>query len=1256
MSTATTSRYPLFGNCGAELASQCDDTIALSTASSKLYCPHLVPVHTRSAPLRHETHRHPPLITTAHASRCGVCAQSFRLAVAYQNHPVCEVWDLRQPMTPNTKLEGFHTNGILGVEWCPHDQRILLTAGEDGRMGVWDPVNGHLLTEYATGGSGSTYDIVWSPHMKSVFGTTSFDHYGGVSVRSLPAAGSHVPSWIKRPSGGAFAFGGKFVTVTPAAVDPTPPAAGTQPPPPPASTQVMVTTLSLEPQLLALAEQFQQVLQSNDFMGFCEHKQQTATSDEERQTWTFMKILFEDEQKQRFLLLKELGFDPPQGSDPLAGGSGVKDKVAAVQQQTAVAGATSAMSASAELMTEDQFFGGDFNSGGDPLHPSEHEEKNANGTHPQTEEIKDNGRDAAVDANHTELDGVSAVRKSSAAAASSTPAKAYDPKNSYRSFAVDDEDESAIRHALIYGDFAAAVQRCLATGRVADAIVFSSFGPPQLWEETRNHYFATHPHPFIRNVMKSVSAAQLEDLVNNAPLLPSAASVSSWKETLAVLITYTTTDRYRSLVNQLADRLEAQGLLLPALLCYMCSSNVDKAVDLFSRQSAAVTADPTLQLHHAMEKIAVFAQATSAHLQPSSFPLLSLKYSEYATLLASQGFIVGAWNYLRVSDRSGTDPASGVLLDRLFHASYASDQPIQQQAPPFPFHLQQVGVDASLLAVDGVYEAAKRNRQALVQHTQMQQQQQQQQHQPQQSAPNQSAYGVPPQQQTQQQPYGQTQYGVPQQQPQQSAQRQQYAQPLQPQYAQQPPPQQQQQQYGTVQGGYPAQPPPQSQVHPPTPFPAPHYNPNSAGPASTPHFPGQPQTSQYGTQRPSFPPAPSQQPQQSQQPPMPHPGQHQHASSLPPQPGGYPPQQQQFGQAQQLPPPPSQQLPPPQQQQPHQSQFGGSHPQQPPQYPQPPPTGAPSAGSYSQPGQPPLPGQPQARPSPHGPVPAYPPQQQMPPPQAQQPQYPLAGQPQQQQQQQPMRPGMPPVQQSPSFAPQQQQMPSYSQQPQPAPTPYQPAGQQPFMSQPGMPPAQHGQLPPMPPTTQQQQLPPPQQQQMTQATPPQSTPSQPRIFTPAASQSAAPPAAAPPAQNSYQLSPGTPAPAPFAGGASAATTLASLQFLPEYQQMVNVLEQSVQQLTQRAAPAEQRKVNDLHQRLFSLYHKLSTPSVQAGQVSQSLSAELSALVQCVQVGDYVGSKRHHTNLVKSDWTGNNEWLLALKSLLELFKRYMWTGK
>ena len=249
------------------------------------------------------------------------CAQSVQLAVVYANHPVGEIWDLRQSMTPKVKLEGFHSNSILGVDWCPHDARILLTTGEDGRMGVWDPVDGHLLTEYAGSSGGANYDIVWSPSMKNVFATSSFDAYSRVSIQALPAAGAHVPAWLSRPSGGAFAFGGKFVAVAPAPVaPPTSPAAGAAPVKPAVATAVSVSTLQLEPQLLAMAEQFQQVLQSNDFVSFCEYKKQEAASkgaagEEERVTWTFMKILFEHEGSQRFLLLKELGFDPPKDSE-----------------------------------------------------------------------------------------------------------------------------------------------------------------------------------------------------------------------------------------------------------------------------------------------------------------------------------------------------------------------------------------------------------------------------------------------------------------------------------------------------------------------------------------------------------------------------------------------------------------------------------------------------------------------------------------------------------------------------------------------------------------------------------------------------------------------------------------------------------------------------------------------------------------------------------------------------------------------------
>ena len=248
----------------------------------------------------------------------------MQLAVVYSSYPVAEIWDLRQSMTPKTKLEGFHANSVLGCDWCPHDARLLLTTGDDNRMGVWDPIDGQLLAEYAGSSGVANWDVVWSPNVRNLFATSSFDAYARVSVHSLPAAGQHVPTWMKRPSGGAFAFGGKFVSVAPAAAaaepaaHPAQPAAATSSVP--LASAVSVSTLSLEPQLLALAEQFQQVLLSGDFVSFCDYKKQQAAErgaegEEERVTWTFMKILFEEERSQRFLLLRELGFEPPKGSE-----------------------------------------------------------------------------------------------------------------------------------------------------------------------------------------------------------------------------------------------------------------------------------------------------------------------------------------------------------------------------------------------------------------------------------------------------------------------------------------------------------------------------------------------------------------------------------------------------------------------------------------------------------------------------------------------------------------------------------------------------------------------------------------------------------------------------------------------------------------------------------------------------------------------------------------------------------------------------
>ena len=871
-------------------------------------------------------------------------------------------------------------------------------------------------------------------------------------------------------------------------------------------------------------------------------------------------------------------------------------------------GASHSAPAPADLISEDQFFNQSF-SDGDALPSAPSEEKN--------------GVDADGTNHVAPADPVKppppAPTSTTTAASSSRKRAGNDGGVVYSSFDVLDDDEAEIRHALIYGDFTSAVQRCLQTGRLADAIIFSSFGPSNLWEETRAHYFSVHPHPFIRNVMKNVSSSHLEEMVASSPLLASdpSSATSSWKETLAILITYTTTERYRALVNQLAERLEAAGQSLPALICYMCSSNVDRSVELFSRQLVEA-ADPVVQLHTAMEKIAVFAMATSAHLQQPPSTLLSLKYSEYATLLASQGFIVGAWNYLKVSNPSGTDPASAVLLDRLFHASYASDQPIQQQPPAFPFHpIVQVGVDVALAQVEGAYEMSKRNRQALVHATQQHQHAGPAHHTPQmhpQPHPQQSPQQYPPAQPLPPaQPGGQ--YGVRPGAPQQ--------------YAPAP-----------AQPGYPQQQPGGGQVHPPTPYPPGVYNPAATG---QPNMPSQP----YSVQpyRPGGQPQPPPQ-QQPQQPQM-----GQHPSHPAPAQGAYPGHPQQ-------PQPPQPQQP----RQPYNPQAGGysQPPPQQPQYPQPPShgqmgghagSGGPAQLNYPQPGSatPAYPPQPTAPPSMQAPR-LPPPQQPLPPQHPQQPSYPP---------QQPAGYHAPPPQPGAGGAYPPQQSGGGGAYPPPGQPPAGPAypphpgmahpSQQPHPSmpqpgQPGLPPPHMQSQQPHDLYNQQQQQPPP-------SSNPQVPPPQPRIFNPAAAAPAPPAAYQAPQQQPAGSTAASHAAAP---AAASAASLSSLSFSPECQQLVSVLESHYEQLTQRAAPSEQRKISDLHHRLLSLYVKLALPQSQS--LSPSLLGELSALCQCALQADYNGCKRHHTALVKNDWTGNNEWILALKSFLDLFKKYLWVGR
>ena len=79
-------------------------------------------------------------------SRCALTTVSWNpteglhlvTATSSDSEPVLKLWDLRSSTTmPLATLSG-HTGGVLSADWNPHDPRLLVSSGKDGRTILWD--------------------------------------------------------------------------------------------------------------------------------------------------------------------------------------------------------------------------------------------------------------------------------------------------------------------------------------------------------------------------------------------------------------------------------------------------------------------------------------------------------------------------------------------------------------------------------------------------------------------------------------------------------------------------------------------------------------------------------------------------------------------------------------------------------------------------------------------------------------------------------------------------------------------------------------------------------------------------------------------------------------------------------------------------------------------------------------------------------------------------------------------------------------
>ncbi|XP_053306260.1 protein transport protein Sec31B isoform X2 [Spea bombifrons] len=537
--------------------------------------------------------------------------------------PVIQLWDLRFASSPLKVLEN-HARGILSISWSNDDPELLLSSAKDNRILCWNPSTSEVVYELPTKNQWC-FDVQWCPRNPSVFSTASFDGWISVytvmggsleaqqknqadkissSFNSLDPFGTgqplpplqvpqqiaqttiipplkKPPRWIRRPVGVSFAFGGKLVSFDC-------PKIPVQPTQEPTRRQVYISQVTTDKEFLARSTELQAALMSGNLLSYCQNKVQASPPGFDKNVWSFLKVNFEQDAREKFLKL--LGYSKGELDKKIskAIGDGWQNKSSPSEAEDLV---PSIQSVSTQLSSS--FTG-------------------------QT------------------------MSSSSSAELFNLPlqdlAKLEIPVTS--------DTDGLISQALLLGNFEAAVDLCLKDGRFADAIILANAGGEDLLRETQQWYFAQQKNK-ITSLLSSVVQQKWKDIVLNCNLQSWKEALAflltySKPEEFSELC-----DALGSRLESEGDgKLSSQ-----ACLCYISSGNVDKLVQCWvnnHEMSNPLALQDLIEKAMVLRKSIEILRGAE---MPPQGPALSEKVAQYASLLASQGNLTAAMTYLPVDSK-----------------------------------------------------------------------------------------------------------------------------------------------------------------------------------------------------------------------------------------------------------------------------------------------------------------------------------------------------------------------------------------------------------------------------------------------------------------------------------------------------------------------------------------------------------------------------------------------------------------------------
>lgn len=586
------------------------------------------------------------------------------------NTPVIHLWDLRNSNAPEKTLQG-HEQGILSLSWCHQDSSLLLSSGKDNRTVVWNPQTGERLGELPEM-TNWTFETRFNPHNPNLSATASLD--GKITIQTLQntnpdttqnASGKNLDgedffsAAQTQPQGASWSL-----TKAPSWFERPVGAsfgfggkivvfmANAAQPGQKRNSKLIISQFSADSDVSSATEKFQEALASGDLASVCEERMQQAKTDEQKADWKVMQTLVGDNPRGK--IVEHLGFKKEElangaRSEP-ADDAGANSK--AIKQDGDAEGSKKEVS--------DFFSGGDGDMDGDDF-----------------------------------LSNVTSTK----GAKTNSPFQLFSDG--------DTSVEKDITKALMLGDFAKATEICLAEERIADAFLIANCGGQALVDKVQSAYLAQKSGmPSYLRLLGSVIGKNLWDMVYNADL-------EHWKETMAILCTFSDPVEFPDLCEALGDRISEQGQRKDASFCYLVGSNLEKVVDIWvaeleeAEQAGMKDAseDSTFSVHarslqNFIEKVTIFRQVTkfedSEKDRTSGWKLATLydKYTEYADILAGHGQLEVAQKYLNLLPANY--PAADIARSRVRMATQKPTAPGSAARQPAATNLATSRAQSSL--------------------------------------------------------------------------------------------------------------------------------------------------------------------------------------------------------------------------------------------------------------------------------------------------------------------------------------------------------------------------------------------------------------------------------------------------------------------------------------------------------------------------------------------------------------------------------